>query len=65
VTPTLRNQGIGSVLVKELINFCKTKPEVTKIVFTTANPESVKFYAKCGFTIYCRILFWSGTLEIV
>jgi len=61
VNATARGQGVGSMLVHELCTHVKERLSgVEKIVLTTANPDSAKFYAHVGFNMYSRWLFTYG-----
>ena len=48
VDPTIRSNGIGSSLVKTLLEFAKSTGNL-RISLVTANPLAAKFYSKNGF----------------
>ncbi len=48
VDPTIRSNGIGSSLVKTLLEFAKKTGNI-RISLVTANPLAAKFYSKNGF----------------
>lgn len=48
VTPNIRGQGLGNLLVKKLDDFC-TESGVLQVTLSTANPRAGNFYKKCGF----------------
>ena len=50
VSEKLRGGGIGGKLISSLIAFCKDK-KISRIVLTTANPHSAKFYMKNNFNV--------------
>ncbi len=59
-----RGRGVGKSLFTELLNVCKSRQGVKSIFLVTGNPDSVKFYAKLGFEMSNRILFWYGVYQI-
>lgn len=58
VSPSCRSSGIGGVLIQSLIDYCSANESLSKIVLTTGNPRSVRFYEKHGFIRYNRVLFF-------
>lgn len=58
-----RGKGIGQLLIKNLVSYC-SKVNINRVVFTTANPDSAKFYSKNGFILYNRFLFQFGVLSL-
>ena len=48
VSPKVRGQGLGNLLVKELDNFC-SETGVLHVSLSTANLRAGNFYQKCGF----------------
>lgn len=64
VSPSHQGQGVGRLLFNELLAYCKSQEGVKRIVLTTANPDSVMFYQKCGFTVFNRVLFYHGMIEL-
>ena len=48
VTPNIRGQGLGNLLVKKLDDFC-AESGVLQVTLSTANLRAGNFYRKCGF----------------
>lgn len=48
VDPTIRSNGVGSSLVKTLVEFARNTGNI-RISLVTANPLAAKFYTKNGF----------------
>jgi succinylglutamate desuccinylase/L-amino acid N-acyltransferase YncA len=48
VSPTLRGGGVGSILITELIEYCKANGAL-RIALVTGNPDAARFYEKNGF----------------
>ena len=48
VSPTCRSQGLGKLLIDELVSYCAANG-VLQIFLTTGNPRSGAFYKKHGF----------------
>lgn len=63
VDSSYRGGGVGKYLLNHLLAHAKAQ-NVKRIVLDTANPESVKFYSRCGFTIIPHWMYWSAEYNI-
>jgi N-acetylglutamate synthase-like GNAT family acetyltransferase len=59
VDASVRRQGVGRLLVSHLIDVAR-ESGVKKVVFTTGNPESARFYEAMGFQVTNYWLYYYG-----
>lgn len=64
VLPNYRRRGVGQQLMKELMNFIKTKGgKKMQLYVQPDNVSAMKFYTKLGFTITVQPIFMTMDLQ--
>ena len=52
-----RGKGVGKILYKEFVDWCKSKGvQLLRVEASAGNEDAIEFYRKCGFKDYTLVL---------